>query len=151
MLRTACLFAPVLSLAIAPQALAQSAGGGHVLGAFVGVTDRSDADFTIGAEYEYLFTSQLSLGGIVEYTPDAYGPSSATVTLATVNLRPIPRLKFTGGAGVEFNDFNDRFRARVGAGYDVIDGPVNVTPRVAVDFGDGDESLVFGATVSRRF
>ena len=149
MLRPARFLAPVLSLVFAPAALAQT--GQHQLGAFVGLTDRSGADFTVGAEYEYLMDSRFSIGGIVEYTPDAYGTSSATVIPATANLRPAPRLKLTGGAGVEFNAFNDRFRARVGVGYDLIDGPITLTPRVAVDFGDGDESVVFGAVVSRRF
>lgn len=150
MLRTACLLAPVLSLAIAPQALAQSASP-HQLGVFLGATDRDDFDVTLGAEYEYLFTEQWSIGGLVEYTPDAFGSSSATLVMATANLRVIPRLKITGGAGVELNTFNDRFRARVGAGYDVIDGPVTLTPRIALDFGDGDESIVIGAALSRRF
>lgn len=149
-LRIACLVVPVLSLAAAPQAFAQSEGR-NVLGAFLGFTDRTDTDFTVGAEYEYLYTPQLSFGGIVEYTPDAYGQRSASVVMGTVNFRVMPKLKITGGAGVELNDFNDRFRARIGAGYDVLDGPITVTPRVAIDFGDGDESLVFGAVLSQRF
>lgn len=150
MLRLACILAPVLLFANAPQALAQSAGQ-HMFGIFLGATDRDDFDVTLGAEYEYLFTEQWTIGGLVEYTPDAYGNSSATLVMATANLRAIPRLKITGGAGVEFNTFDDRFRARIGAGYDVIEGPFNVTPRIAVDFGKGDENVVVGATVSRRF
>lgn len=148
-LRAAGFLAPVLTLVFAPAALAQS--GQHQIGAFVGLTDRNGADFTVGAEYEYLMNRHFSLGGLVEYTPDAYGTSSATVVLATANLRLIPRLKVTGGAGVEFNTFNDRFRARAGVGYDLIDGPVTLTPRVSIDFGEGDENVVFGATLSRRF
>jgi hypothetical protein len=47
---------------------------------------------------------------------------------------------------MEFNDFDDDVRLRAGVGYDVIRGPVTLTPRLAVDFGNGREYLVLGAS-----
>lgn len=123
----------------------------HSLGAFIGVTDRDDVDMTIGAEYEYRLDRYWSAGGILEHTPDAFGDNSATLVMGTVNMRPGSQLKLTGGVGVEFNEFDDDIRFRIGAGYDVIQGPFNVTPRIAIDFGDGDENIILGATLSRSF
>jgi len=136
----------------AEPALGQSAGQ-QTIGGFLGLTDRNDADFTVGAEYEYHLDSMFSVGGILEYTPDAIGSSDATVLMATGNFRPqtVPRLKLTGGVGAEFRRFDDNIRFRIGAGYDVIAAPVTITPRVAIDFGGGDENVILGATFSQGF
>jgi len=148
-------FAGIMILGLAGfapgAAMAQDPQGDHSLGAFIGFTDRHDTDITVGAEYEYRPDRQLSFGALVELTPDAYGNSSATVAMGTVNFRLQPRLKLTGGIGYEFNDFDDSLRFRIGAGYDAIQGPFTVTPRVSVDFGDNREHVVFGVTGSMRF
>ncbi len=62
------------------------------------------------------------------------------------------RLKLTGGLGVEFREAaGDDVRARIGVGYDVYQGGFTVTPRLAIDFGDGGENVVLGVTLSSRF
>lgn len=122
------------------------------LGIFAGVTDfeRGGTEFTIGAEYDHRSAGPMSVGGLVEYTPDGIAGRSSTLLLGTLNYRPpgTPRLKFTGGAGVDFNDFGDDVRMRVGVGYDAITGPTKLTPRIAFDFGNGRQNVVLGATVS---
>lgn len=128
---------------------------GYRLGGFVGFTDRRDSDFTFGAEFEFPARDRWSYGALVEHTPNVFRNGDATVLLATANFRPNPsgRLRLTGGAGVEFKDYaDDDLRFRIGTGYDlVIEGNLTVTPRIAFDFGEGDENLVFGATFSQRF
>lgn len=127
----------------------------HSAGVYLGFTDRADADFTFGGEYDYRFDRQWSAGAVVEYTPDVVLGDDFAVVLGTVNFRPstVPRLKLTGGAGVEFKDVGgDDLKLRIGAGYDVfIEGPVSITPRVAIDFGDGDEDLILGVSAMYRF
>lgn len=142
----------LLGMAATGPALAQSAGQ-QSIGGFLGVTDRTSADFTIGAEYEYHLDSTWSVGGLLEYTPDAFGSSDATVVMGTANYRfaDLPRLKLTGGVGMEFRPVDDDFRFRIGAGYDVITEPVTVTPRIALDFGGGANNVILGGTFSRRF
>lgn len=147
---SAAVIAAAITVFATGGAMAQQSGR-HSLGGFLGLTDRNDTDVTFGLEYEYAYDALWSFGGIMEYTPDAYGPNEATLLLATGNFHPSPRLKLTGGIGAEFNDFNDRFRLRAGIGFDAIEGPFTVTPRAAVDFGEGDENIVLGATVSHRF
>lgn len=123
----------------------------HNLGAYAGFTERNDADFTVGLEYAYRMQDQWSGGVIVEYTPDVVLGRDATLMLGTANFRPtnLPRLKLTGGAGVEFKSFGggDDLRFRVGAGYDVITDLITVTPRIGIDFGDGGENLTLGVTL----
>jgi len=129
--------------------------GPHTVGGFIGFTDRADADFTFGAEYEYDMQGPWSAGALVEQTPDVILGRDFTVLLGTLHYRPqtLSRLKLTGGAGVEFKDVvGDDIRVRAGAGYDLfIEGPFTVTPRIAVDFGDGDENIVLGVSLLYGF
>lgn len=149
--------AVLLALAWPAAALGQqTAGGGGsargccTFGLFAGVTDidGGDSELTIGGDIELDLEGPWATGAILEHTSDAYGSSDATLLLGAVHYRPpnTPRLKFTGGAGMEFNDFDDEVRLRAGVGYDVISGPVTLTPRLAVDFGNGREHLVLGAS-----
>lgn len=126
----------------------------HSAGGFIGFTDRNDADFTIGGEYEYHMQGPWSVGAVIEHTPDGPAGRDFTVTMATAHYRPasLSRLKLTGGAGIQFRDGGDDLRFRFGAGYDIfMNGPVTVTPRIAVDFGDGDESVVLGVSALYDF
>ena len=126
----------------------------HMIGGYLGFTDRDDADFTFGAEYEYQMRSQWSIGALIEYTPDVVLGRDFTLVLGTANFRPstMDRLKITGGLGVEFRETaGDDLRARIGVGYDVYRGGLTVTPRLGIDFGDGGENVVLGVTLSSRF
>ena len=143
----------ITSLCWSGSAMAQGAGN-HMIGGYLGFTDRNDADFTFGAEYEYQIRSQWSVGATLEYTPDVVLGRDFTLVLGTANFRPssIPRLKLIGGLGVEFREAaGDDVRARIGAGYDVYQGGFTVTPRLGLDFGDGGENVVLGVTLSARF
>jgi len=153
-------YLPILAVIAALSTLASPAAQGqpsqpHSLGGFVGLTDRSDADLTIGAEYEYRLRERWGVGAVLEWTPDAFPrDNDATLVMGTANFYPVPRLKLIGGLGVEFTDFDDELRARLGAGYDVFtpeDQGFYLTPRLAVDFGDRDESVVFGASLRFPF
>lgn len=141
---------PILSWPAFGQSTSQHSAGG-----FIGFTDRDDADFTFGGEYEYRPPGAWSFGAIVEHTPDVVFGRDFTVVLATAHYRPasIQRLKLTGGAGIEFKDVGgDDLRLRLGAGYDVfMNGPLTITPRIAVNFGDGDENTVFGVSALYSF
>lgn len=133
-------------------ALAGPAAAQHSLGGFLGLTDRDDADLTLGVEYEYRYSTRWSFGGVVEFTPDAIANESATVIMGLAHYHVIDRLKLTGGVGAQFTEFDDDLRFRLGAGYEVFrDETFVVTPRAAVDFGDGDENVVLGVTVALPF
>lgn len=129
-----------------------AAPGTSSVGVFAGFTDvdalGGGSEPTIGGEYDYQLEGPWSVGGILEHTSDAFFASDATLALGVLNYRveSQPRLKITGGAGMEFNDFGDDVRLRAGVGYDFIQGPVTLTPRLSVDFGNGREHLVLGAT-----
>jgi hypothetical protein len=120
------------------------------VGPFLGFTSRHDTDFTFGAEYEYRLQTPWSIGAIFEHTSNVRFGRDYTLVLATAHYRlpSMSRVKFTGGAGVEFRESaSDKLRLRFGAGYDVFkEGRITVTPRVAVDFGQGDTSVVFGVS-----
>jgi len=143
----------LLSLICAEPALAQGAASyPDSLGGFIGFTDRYNTDFTFGAEYEHQLQQARpwSVGGLVEFTPNVRFGNDDTVALATAHYRPasMSRLKLTGGAGIEFREnASDHARFRIGAGYDILkQGRITVTPRVAIDFGEGNENVVFGVS-----
>lgn len=143
-----------LAFAATVEARAQQAySGRHSLGVYTGFTDRDDIDFTIGADYEYRPARFYGYGVVVEHTPDAFGDRSATVALGTLNIYPLDGLRLTGGLGAEFTNARggDEFRARLGAGYDLVQAGFILTPRAAVDFGDRDASVSFGATLRLPF
>lgn len=127
----------------------------HTLGGFAGFTDRADADFTFGAEYEYHMAGPWSAGVLVEQTPDVIFGRDFTLLLGTAHYRPatLPRLKLTGGAGMEFKEVGgDDIRLRAGVGYDLfVEGALTVTPRLALDFGEDDESIVLGISLLYGF
>lgn len=149
------VIAMALSLLWSGLAFGQGGTTPHSLGGYLGFTDRDDADFTFGGEYEYRMDRQFSAGAIVEHTPDVVFGQDFTLAMGTMHYRPsgLQRLKLTGGAGVEFKDIGgDDLKVRLGAGYDIfVEGPVSVTPRIAVDFGEGDENLSLGVTTSYHF
>jgi hypothetical protein len=125
-------------------------GSRHTVGGFLGFTSRHDTDFTFGGEYEYRLQTPWAVGAIVEHTSNVRFGRDYTLVLATAHYRPpsMSLLKLTGGAGVEFRESTgDKLRLRFGAGYDVFkEGSITVTPRVAVDFGQGSASVVFGVS-----
>ncbi len=152
----AFILSSLFLLALFKSVTAYSQGGSpHNAGVFIGFTDRNDVDFTFGGEYEYRPQAPWSFGATIEHTPDVVFGHDFTLVLATAHYRPpsMERFKLTGGAGIEFKDVGgDDIRFRLGAGYDVfMNGPLTVTPRVAVDFGGGDESFVFGVTAMYGF
>ncbi|MEJ2762226.1 MAG: hypothetical protein P8126_12060 [Gammaproteobacteria bacterium] len=146
-----------LSLLWTGLAFAQgTAGYRNSIGGFLGATDRYDTDFTFGAEYEHQLQQRpWSVGAILEHTPNVVLGHDYTVVLATAHYRPfsIPLLKLTGGAGVEFRSgAGNHLRFRFGAGYDIYkQGQITVTPRVAVDFGQGTTGVVFGISALYGF
>ena len=150
---------PLLPVLLALSLIWSGAASGqgsspHTVGGFVGFTDRTDADFTVGVEYEYDMQAPWSVGAILEYTPNAFFGRDFAVLLGTGNYRlpSMPQLKLTGGAGIEFRDGGgDDVRFRLGAGYDVLEGTVTVTPRFALDFGDGPDSIVLGISFLHNF
>lgn len=139
-----------LSLLFSGTAFGQGGSNRHTIGGFIGFTDRHDTDLTFGAEYEYRLQGPWSVGGLVEHTPDVIFGDDYTLAMGTAHYRPanLSRLKLTGGAGIEFKDIGgDDVRFRLGAGYDVYrQGQLTITPRVAVDFGEGNESVVLGVS-----
>ena len=150
------LILTVLTLLLPGVVTAQTAGGsGNTFGVFAGVTDfdRGGTNPTLGLELDHDLDGPWSVGGVAEYSSSGYRGSNSTLLLGTLNYRPpeTPRLKLTGGTGVEFNRYGDDIRLRLGIGYDVVTGPVTLTPRFAFDFGNSRENLVLGATAYFRF
>lgn len=147
----ACLLLPV------QPALAQAAADAatDTIGGFVGFTDRRDADFTLGLRYEHQMSGRWSAGALVEHTPDYFRSDDATMLMGTASYRPVfnERLKFTGGAGVEFKDVEgDDVVFRTGVAYDIfLEGPLSLAPNIAFNFGENDESVTLGASLMFRF
>lgn len=140
-----------LSLLCSDPAFGQGVTGSrNTVGVFAGFTSRHNTDFTFGGEYEYRLQTPWAVGAIVEHTPNVRFGRDYTLVLATAHYRlpSMSRVKFTGGAGVEFREnTGDKLRLRFGAGYDVFkEGKITVTPRVGVDFGQGSASVVFGVS-----
>lgn len=129
--------------------------GRDSIGGFIGFTDRRDADFTMGLRYEHDMTGPWSAGVLMEHTPDYFAGDDATMLLGTANFRPgnYPRLKFTGGAGIEFKDIaGDDVVFRTGVSYDVfVEGPLTLAPTIAFNFGENDESVTLGASLLFHF
>lgn len=130
----------------------QSGTGGspNSMGVFAGFTDHDGGSTspTLGLELDHTLAGPWSVGGVLEYTSSGYRDRNSTLVLGTLNYRPpeMPRFKLIGGAGYEFNRFGDDVRLRAGFGYDVVQGPITLTPRLSLDFGNGREDLVLGAT-----
>lgn len=154
----ACLLLP-MEQASAQGAVAGGAGTGnarqHTLGGFIGFTDRRDADFTLGVRYEHNLSGPWSAGALVEHTPNYFRGDDATLLMGTANYRPLfnQRLKFTGGAGVDFKDTEgDDVVFRTGVAYDVfLEGPLTLAPNIAFNFGENEESVTLGATLMFNF
>ena len=129
----------------------------HVGGLFLGATipEEGSTEVTIGAEYEYRINEMFGVGGIVEYTPEAEDGEGAGVAVAALHVHPMERLRLTVGGGMEFVDSeekDDEALFRIGAAYDFeLGNNYAIAPTVAVDFVDGDQAVVVGATLSRHF
>lgn len=147
----------LLSFIWAGLAFAQGGTGyRNSLGGFLGFTNRYDTDLSFGAEYEHQLQQRpWSVGVIFEYTPDVVLGRDYSVVLGTVHYRPVsmPLLKLTGGAGIEFRDgASNHARIRLGAGYDIYkEGRITITPRIAVDLGQGETSVIFGVSALYGF
>lgn len=156
-LALSALMTGMLLQSVACYAQQNGAGGasGNTLGGFVGFTDRYDTDFTFGAHLEHAVDGPWSVGGLVEYTPDAYGNDAATLVMGSVYLRPdfSNRLKIIGGAGVEFKDFGgDDVKFRAGASYDLfLEDRYTLAPTVSFNLGEGKDSVTFGASLNYQF
>lgn len=157
---TKCLALSTLitgSLLYGATGYAQQAGGlaGDKLGAFAGVTDRYDSDFSFGVHYEHPMADGWSAGALVEHSPDAYGNDAATLVMGTANFRPAfsSRLKVTGGAGIEFKDIGgDDVKFRAGLAYDLfLEDKFTLSPLVAFNLGEGKDSVTLGATLFYQF
>jgi len=154
---TAALAASALALSLSATAYAQPPAGPAQpsFGIFAGFTDydRGGTNPTLGLELERNMEGPWSVGGVLEHSSSGFRNQRSTLTMATLNYRPpaTDRLKFIGGAGYEFNRFGDDVRLRVGVGYDLVQGPMTLTPRIAFDFGNSREDLVLGATAFFRF
>lgn len=127
----------------------------HALGVFLGATDPEEesADFSFGGEYELRINQYIGVGGIVERTPQGHEGDGVTVALGAVHIHPVGALRITGGIGSEMVDDHDSETLyRLGAAYDFeLPNSFAIAPTVNVDFVDGKETLVFGATLSRHF
>jgi hypothetical protein len=142
-----------------PAASNQSSNGVQAsqfsAGAYLGFTDDEDTEFTYGAELEFRNNDPWSAGVIIEKTENMYFNNDLTVLMGTANYRPFPdrRLKLTGGLGVAFNEgADDDTVLRAGVGYDLfLELPIVVTPRVALDFFEGDERLIYDVTAFYNF
>ena len=132
-----------------------SSGSRTRFGAFAGFTDRRNAEFSFGMQMEHALDRNWSAGATVEHTPDEWRGNDATFVFGLMNFRPdsMPRLKLTGGAGIEFNEiFDDAVMFRTGVGYDLfLEGPLSLTPMLAFNFGEGNNSMTLGANLNFNF
>jgi len=81
---------------------ASSADHHHFPALFVGTTTfDGDTDFTYGLEYEYKFSHQWGVGGVVEKTNDAHHGDGTSVALVSLYLHPWQELRVGVGFGKE--------------------------------------------------
>jgi hypothetical protein len=126
----------------------------HIAGVFIGATDTSTTDFTIGLEYEYKFTKLYGFGGVVEHIPDGHGGDGVTIAMGTLHLHPIGALRLTAGIGREYihgaNSVSHGIY-RLGIAYDFIVQGIGIAPTYNLDFVNNKEVSVYGVAFTKHF
>ncbi len=118
--------------------------------------------FTIGADYERLFTRVVGARLAIDFTGSNH-TRNGLIALELV-VRPVPPLALVAGPGLEFVDKEETHDGvmttehetdavfRVGASYDVALGPMTIGPTALLDFlGETKTNLVFGVATGIGF
>ena len=128
----------------------------HNLGIFLGGTDAPgyDTEFTWGVEYGFRFTPRMGVGVVYEETDKGHGGDGTEVWVGNVYVNPFSNWRLGIGAGrEEIGGLHSHSETlyRFSAAYHIHVGKFALTPTVAVDRIDGDNTYVFGAAFSRPF
>ena len=118
--------------------------------------------FTIGADYERLFTRVVGARLALDFTGGNHS-RNGLVALELV-VRPVPPLALVAGPGLEFVDKEETRNGvmtteqetdtvfRVGASYDFAVGPLTIGPTAILDFlGETKTNFVFGVATGIGF
>ena len=104
--------------------------------------DGSENGFTVGVSYERRISGLLGVGAFYEYAAGDFDKWSIGVPLF---IHPYKGLRFQVAPGLEHRQGEDELLLRTGVGYEFsLSDRWMMMPELAIDFVDGDESLVFG-------
>jgi len=122
----------------------------NAISVFLGETKESghDAEFTVGIDYARRVDRLISIGGFVDH---AGGDRDSTFVAVASYLHPVGGLMVQFGIGVEHRHGEDDLAGRIGLLYEFELGTFLIAPAVNLDFADGEESLVYGVGLGRRF
>ncbi len=128
----------------------------HNLGIFLGGTNAPhyDTEFTWGVEYGFRFTPHVGVGIVYEETDEGHGGDGTEVWVANIYVNPFSNWRLGLGAGEEEiggSHGHTETLYRASAAYHIHVGKFAISPMVAVDRIDGDNTYVFGAAFSRPF
>lgn len=134
-----------------------------VLGATTPLDNESNSTaFTVGADYERLFTRVVGARLAVDFTGRNHS-RNGLIALELV-VRPIPPLALLAGPGLEFVEKEETHNGatsteretetvfRVGGSYDFAVGPLTIGPIAILDFlGETKTNFVFGISTGIGF
>ena len=112
------------------------------------VLQASHTGFTYGIDYEYVLTSRLGVGLIVER---AEGDVDATSLFAVADIHVTDALVVQVGPGIEFEGGEEIAVGRFGAYYEFDAGPITISPTVSYDVSEKDDAIIFGILIGRKF
>jgi hypothetical protein len=124
---------------------AEDGGRRHIKGYFGWQTDGA-TDFVLGAEFVWHQGRRFGLSG---FTEAIFADDFRLAIGATAQLHLRNRLYFEAGPGFAFDGGSDFFW-RVGAGYELSLG-LTITPKLHLDFIDGETVLGYGLAIGRRW
>ncbi len=108
-----------------------------------------DTVASAGLLYRYRASELLSVGALAEY---AGGSLEHWVIGIPFVLHVGEGWQLMGMPGVEIHSGHEKFLFRAGVGYEFeMPGGHSITPELAVDFVDGETSLVLGVAIGWRF
>ena len=124
----------------------------HSIELFLGAgTELADSTtgFGVGLGYEFRFIRWLGVGLMGEYMT---GADRNGVLLFPVFGHPWRELRLEVAPGVEFADAEENFAIRFGASYEIgLWRGLSISPEFNVDLVDGEQTLIYGASLGWGF
>ena len=136
-----------------PAALAEddwADEGRNELGIYLGVTESGGDDgLSVGIDYERRLSLHFGIGGVVEHTGADFRENIVAVSF---NWHPWKELKLFAAPGlaIEEDDTGGLLRLGFEYGFAIGKGFV-ISPGVAFDFTENEDSILIGAVFSKKF
>lgn len=124
----------------------------HAIELFLGAgTELADpvTGFGIGLGYEFRFIRWAGVGLLGEFMT---GTARDGVLMFPVFAHPWRGLRLEVAPGVEFADADESFAIRFGASYEIeLWRSLSISPEFNVDLVDGEQTLIYGASLGWGF